>query len=458
MPSLGSILSVASTALRTQQEAINVTAHNIANASTEGYSKQRPVLSQLPPQRTPTGIFGSGVVVSDVQRIRAGHLDSAYRAESGEYREQEVRSGILGQLEIILSEPGEGGLSTTLDQFFSAWSSLATNPTSTSARGAVREQGSLLSGQMKSLAADLDILRQDTEARLLSSVDRVNDLAVSIARLNREITASESSGETAGDLRDARDRAIDEMATLIPVQVMERENGGVGILTSGVGLVDGANHGALEVRLSGGTVELGLQGHSSSLTDLGARIGGMIQVLNNDLPAVRASLDELAEALVTEINILHQTGTNPDGDTGVEFFDSTGVTASTIGLSAAVAASASAVSAGTGGAAGEYRAGTNDIALALAGFRDAPNGSLGVSFATHFRKLATDVGFSVRSSLDSVEVHQTLSEQADVRRQSFSGVSTDEELVKLIEFQTAYSAAARVITVADELLDTLLRM
>jgi flagellar hook-associated protein 1 FlgK len=248
------------------------------------------------------------------------------------------------------------------------------------------------------------------------------------------------------------------MATLIPIQVMQRENGGVGILTSGVGLVDGAHHGTLEVRLSGGALELGLQGHPNRLEDLGSRIGGMIRVLNQDIPSVRASLDELAQALVTEINALHQTGTNPAGDTGVDFFDPAGVTASTIGLSAAVAADPGAISAGTGGASGEYRAGANDIALALAGLRDAPNGSLGISFGEHFRRLATDVGFSVRSSLDSVQVHQALSEQAEIRRQSFSGVSTDEELVKLIEFQTAYSAAARVVSVADELLETLVRM
>ncbi len=458
MPSIGSILSVASTALRTQQEAINVTAHNIANAATEGYSKQRPVLSQLPPQRTPTGIFGSGVGVVDVQRIRDVYLDSNYRLETGEYRESEVRSGVLGQLETILSEPGEGGLSTTLDQFFSAWSSLATDPTSASARGAVREQGSLLSGQLRGLAADLDVLRQDTEARLLSSVQKVNDLAGTVARLNREITASEAAGETAGDLRDARDRAIDEMSTLIPIQVTQRENGGVGILTSGVGLVDGAEHGTLEVRLSGGALELGLEGRASSLPDLGGRIGGMIRVLNEDLPAARDSLDDLAEALVTEFNTLHRTGTAPDGSTGVDFFDPAGVTASSISLSAAVEVDAKAIAAGTGGASGEYRAGANDIALTLAGLRDAPNATLGVSFGEHFRELVSDVGFSVRSSLDSVEVHKTLSEQADVRRQSFSGVSTDEELVKLIEFQTAYSAAARVVTVADELLDTLVRM
>ncbi len=458
MPSLGSILSIGRSALRTQQDAIQVTAHNIANAATEGYSAQRPILTPLPPQRTPDGIFGSGVGIADVTRIRDTFLDSTFRREVGDLNKEDARSGILGRLESVLSEPGEGGLSSSLDQFFSAWSGLATDPIGPGARGAVQQEGSLLSGHLRSLAGDLDVLRQDTEARLLSSVQRVNDLAETVADLNREITAAEAGGQTAGDLRDARDRAMDEMASLIPIQVMQRDNGTVGVMVSGVGLVDGAFHGALEVRVSGGKVDVGLVGRAGNLTDMGSRIGGMIQVLNNDLPAIRDSLDLLAEALVTEINALHQTGTNPGGTTGVDFFDPAGITASTIRLSAEVAASANAVSAGTGGPSGEYRAGANDIALTLAGMRDEASGILGVSFAEHFRGLVTDVGFSVRSSLDSVEVHRTLSEQAEFRRQSFSGVSTDEELVKLIEYQTAYAAAARVISVADEMLETLVRM
>lgn len=458
MPSLGSILSIASTALRTQQEAINVTSHNIANAATEGYSRQRPVLSQLDPLRTPDGLFGTGVMVEDVQRIRDAYLDSAYRSESSEYQEQGVRSGILGQLETLMSEPGDGGLSSILDQFFSAWSALATNPTSNTARGTVRNEALKLTEQLHKLAADMDTLRQDTEFRLASSVDRVNALAEEVARLNRAIAADETGGETSGDLRDARDRAIDELATLIPVQVMERENGNVGVLTSGLSLVDAAHHGTLEIRVSGGTVRLGLVGHPNDLPDLGGQTGGMISLLNGDLPDARASLDALAEALVIDINAIHRTGTSPDGSTGIDFFDPAGIQANTIALSADILTDIGFLSAGTGGASGEYRAGANDIALSLAGLRDSDSGTLGTSYAEHFRTLATEIGFSVRSSLDAVEVHRTLAEQADVRRSSYSGVSTDEELVRLIEFQTAYSAAARVVTVADEMLDTLLRM
>ena len=458
MPSLGSILSIANSALRSKQEAINVTAHNIANASTEGYTRQRPVLSPLPPLETPSGVFGTGVRVDDVDRVRDAYLDMAFRREIGDFQEAETRSGTLGQVESVLAEPGDDGLSTALDQFFSAWSYLATYPDSTPAREGVRTQARTLTDQMHNLAGSLDQVRQDTEARLTSTVDQVNDLAREVAALNQEITSAEAGGRTAGDLRDSRDRLLDEMATLIPVQVMERDNGSVGVFTSGMSLVDGANFAALELHESGGTVRLRRQGHATDLQDLGGTAGGMMTLLNSDLPDIRSRLDDLAEALVTEVNALHRTGTNPDGVTGVDFFDPTGITATSIGMSADVESSSRAISAGTGGPSGEYRAGVNDVALELAGFRDADSPLLGTSYGEHFGQLVTDVGFSVRSSLDQVEVHETLSHQADLRRESLSGVSTDEELVRLIEFQTAYSAAARVVTVADEMMETLVRM
>ncbi len=393
-----------------------------------------------------------------MEQVRDAYLDAAFRRESGDLGREQIRSGVLGRMEVILSEPGDGGLSHALDQFFSAFSSLATNPSSATARNAVREQGFLLADQFQGLAAGVDQLRQDTEGRLLAAVERANRLADEVARLNRQITAAEAGGATAGDLRDSRGRALDELATILPIRASERENGSVGVHTAGLSLVDGAHAGTLEVRVSGGVVGIGLEGRPGNLDELGGSTGGMVSLLNVDLPGVKARLDDLAEALVTEVNTLHGTGTNPAGLTGVDFFDPSGTTASSIALSTEVLASAQAISAGTGGASGEYRAGVNDVALALASMRDSDSSILGTSYGEHFRQLASDIGFSVRSSLDLVEVHETLSGQASVRRSSVSGVSTDEELVRLIEFQTAYSAAARVVTVANEMLETLVRM
>ncbi len=458
MPSIGSTFSIAVTAMRTQQEALDVTAHNIANANTEGYSRQRAVFSQRDPLRTPDGVFGTGVRTVNVQVVRDTWLDASYRREQGAAAEHETRSGLLARVETLLAEPSETGLSSSIDAYFSAWSEAATGPTSSVARMALRDAGSNLAGHLRSMAGELDRRRQETEERILQTVQRVNDISEEIAELNRRIVSDEAGGLTAGDLRDVRARAVDELSRLVPVQVTHRENGSIGVLVSGVSLVDGSATKALEVRNSGGTFSVGLEGHSGTLPDLSGQVGGLLTLLNVDLPDLRSRLDDLAEALVTEVNAIHQTGTNAAGATGVDFFDPAATTASSISLSAAVEADAQAIAVGTADALGNYRGGANDVALELAALRDEPVAALGATFGEHFRELASDVGLEVRASRDQARVHGTLADQAETRRSSYSGVSTDEELVNLIRFQSAYAAAARVITTADEVLESLLRM
>jgi flagellar hook-associated protein 1 FlgK len=455
MPSLGSILQIATTGLRTQQQALNVTAHNIANASTEGYSRQRAVLTATPGVHLPDGVFGSGAGVSDIQSVRDGLLDSAYFRELTVSSEFDGRATILRRVEGLFEEPSELGLAAALDRFHSAWSELSVNPSSTPVRTVLRQTASVLTQKFDELASGLDAIRQEAEARLQQGVDSANSLMSRIGDLNRQIVSTEADGTTAGDLRDARGRALAELADLLPVQVVERDNGSMGVIVSGVTVVDGAEALSLEVRAAGGAWEIGVVGRTGGL-DGGGRLGGLIDVVNSDLPEVRQGLDDLAAALVEETNLVHRTGTNPDGATGIDFFDPVGVTASSIGLSVEVLADERAIAAGTPDGSGDYRAGANDVALELASLRDRTLGALGLSGGDHYRGLVSSVGVAVRSMDQAAESHRILADQADIRRMRVSGVSVDEELVKMIEFQRAYQASARVISAADEMLQSLL--
>lgn len=456
MPTLGSILSNATTGLRAQQAALSVVSHNVANATTEGYTRQRAVMSSNPPLRTPDGVFGTGVAVVDVQQVRDALLDASYRTETGDASEHRTRSEMLGRVETILGEPTETGLDATLDAFLSAWSDLASNPTSPSHRIVVRERGRQLAVKLQELAGSVAGIREEVETRLRVGVDRVNALTSTVARLNREIVSVESDGQTAGDLRDSRSRALDELAGLIPVTVVERTDGSVGVASSGINVVDGAYTSALQVASAGGIVGFEIVGRSGLLRETGGSLGGLLEVLNSDLTAVQGSLDDLTEALVAEVNALHMTGTGPDGTTGVAFFDPAGTTAWTISLSAAVEAAPTCIAAGTADALGAYRAGANNVAQAIATLRDDAMAALGVTPGEHIRALVSSVGLAVRSSRDAADVHQTLADQAGLRRESLSGVSVDEELVQLIQYQSAYQASAKVISATDEMIRSLL--
>ena len=140
------------------------------------------------------------------------------------------------------------------------------------------------------------------------------------------------------------------------------------------------------------------------------------------------------------------------------FFDSAFTTASAIQISADVMADSRVISAGTPDGGGAYRAGANDVAETIATTRDRTIAALGTTPGGHFRGLVSNIGLAVRSSTDTADVHRTLADRAETRRLSLSGVSVDEELVQMIQFQTAYGAAARVVTTANEMLQALLAM
>jgi flagellar hook-associated protein 1 FlgK len=191
-------------------------------------------------------------------------------------------------------------------------------------------------------------------------------------------------------------------------------------------------------------------------------VGAAIEILNDDFARFRTELDELAQGIVERVNGLHATGTNAAGVTGVNFFDDFGglvpVTARSLTLSAAVLADSSAVAAGTPDGSGNYRAGANDVALGLAGLRDLSVGGVlnGTSINEAYRDLAGSVGLSAAAARESEDNHRVLLTAASERRESVSGVATDEELVKIVQIQAAYTAAARVVSVVDEMYQSLL--
>lgn len=456
MPSVSSILNLGAQALIAAQNQINVTSNNISNAATEGYTRQRAVVEPNAPTYFTYGAMGSGVSMRDVQRIRDVYSDRTFRRETGGAGLANGRFELLSRVETLFNEPGELGLSNQIDTFLNRWSELATNPTDSTVRSLVRQSGEELAGGFQRISGQLDQIRQEGEARLTEAVDRVNALSEEISRLNREIIAIEATGISAPELRDSRDRAVDEMSALVGIETSERDDGSLGVTLQGYTIADRDDFARIEVRTSAGSVGVGIEGRTGFVPTVGGRVAGLLTGINEDVAGTRARLDEMAAALVSEINAVHNSGMSPNGSTGIDFFDPSGTTASALALSADIRADLDNLAAGTPDGSSQYRAGANDVALGIAALRDNPAAALGMPFSESYRGLVSDLGMTLRSSQDAGQVASTLANNAASRRESLGGVSTDEELVKLIQYQSAYQAAARVITTADELLETLL--
>lgn len=458
MFTLNNILNVASSAVRAHQLGVQVTSQNISNAQTEGYSRQRVMLRSGVPISTAHGPAATGVRVAGFERARDPLLDVSFRRDTGKAASYGVRRDLLREVENVFGEPSDSGIGATMEAFWAAWDDLATDPLSSSARGMVRQRASQVTSALHSASAQVATVAEHSRGRLQMAVEKLNTLGSQVAKLNVEIVSAESGGASqANDLRDLRDGLLDEMASLAHTRVTEHPNGSVSVVVENTLFVDAGDSKQLEIAGSGLSLAVQVAGPPPvplSTYEEGSTIGEILKVINVDLVNTRDRLDEFAAALVTEVNAIHTTGNNGTAD---PFFDPLATTAGTIALSSAVSASASAIATGTSGLSSD-----NSVALLLGGLRTKADLTIGTttptSFNAYYRDIVSDIALEVRSAEDSTTVYEALVSQTDLRRQSVSGVSIDEELIQLMQHQQAYVAATRVITAVDEMLRDLLGM
>lgn len=466
MPHIGSILSTARSALSAHQMAVQVTAQNIANAEVEGYSRQRLTMEAGIASRTQWGALGTGVVVRDVGRVRDALLDDGFRREAASAAEFGFRRDLLQQVEGIFGEPTERGLSSAMDAFWSSWSDLASHPANPTARGVVQQRGANVAFVLNNYARQLEDLRENTADRLRASLGELNDLTSQVAALNKQIQVSEVGGATASDLRDARDRLVDRISALAPTRTIERADGSVAVYVGTVTAVDGDSSKTFALAGPPYAVHEG----GSVVPQSGGALGAMLEALNVDIPQTAARLDELARGMVEKVNEIHMRGWSEKGDLAgsadwsnpdpslqgsrIAFFDPATTGARDIALSTWVAADKDYIAVGRT----QDGPGDNSLALEMAGLRTAAGVVGGLSLGDHYRSTVSGVALKAGSAEGSATVHETLVQQADRRRKSVSGVSTDEELTLLIRHQQAYAAAAKLVSAADEMAQAVLNM
>ncbi len=448
--SLSSLLSIARSALLAQKRAMEVTANNVANAQTPGYSRQRLEMVAANPVRTAEGMIGRGVTTGLVQRTRDTFYDDTYRRESGLFSQSYTLQQGLRQIEDAIGEPSDVGLSAAIDRMFHSFSDLANDPASPAARDLVCQAGDRLAKQLNQLDTRLTVSSADAMSRLDAEVGQANELLRRIGKLNQDILAS--GGQGAVDLQDQRDLAIDQLSNLISVKVVRHDDGTVTVMSEESNLVDRVL--PTQLSLTGSPPAIGiLDAGGSPVNRIGGSIGGSLDMVNNRVPALRAQLDQLAANLVSEVNTVHRSGFTATGATGTNFFDPTKLTAGGIKLTDALMASSQAVAAG-----GTNLAGDGDVALQLAQLGNKGiSGLSGRSFRDFYSGVAAGVGLAASGAASDCDVQQALVDQADQQRTAVSGVSVDEEMIGLMAQQQAYGAAAKIITMADEMMQMLLQ-
>lgn len=520
MSSTFSGLELSRRALASQQVALDVTGHNISNANTQGYTRQIANFTATTPDTISVSgrnmSVGTGVTVDTITRARDAFVDRQFRAETSKQQYWGAKQDSLSKVEAILNEPSDNSLSNDMNQFYTAWSDLSNDPTNAGARSVVSERAQELTDSFHNIAQQASDMSGNMDAAVKLQVTQINTYAKQIKDLNEQIRSGEVAGDNPNDLRDQRDALVDDLSKIVNVKVVETKDpeftdrtvnnykviiGNENSATNNT-LVDGSTVNSLQdppaTSLSTSTnPKPGLAivtWNNGSTVDLGTQQGTLaadIDMRDQNIPKFMAQLDTLAQGIASAVNALHRTGQGLTAETqtdssgkpiGIDFFTAsdsqvdivTGlpkVTASTINLNPDIAdhpdkiatgALNSTVTAGDGTIAQNisslstgWNALTSQILTTdFGGQTPVSASSLGDYYAANIAQLGVDVQQATRMKAGEDVLVTNVTNQ----RESISGVSLDEEMTNLIKFQKSYSAAARMVTMMDSMLDTLLNM
>ena len=299
------------------QKAFNVIGNNIANAATEGYHRQKIVLSPAYSSQQGSLLFGGGVDVKGITRVIDNLLEQEILRQQSALGQVSQESVTLRTIENILGEfsTEDGGLNAAIDKFFNSLQDLSTNPAGTIWQSQIVNDAKAMAGQFRILGDFLNTLETQLTLETENAIDSVNTLTSQIAELNDKIGAIEMTGGNANSMRDQRDQCISELSELIGIQTLSREYGVVDVSTGGIPLVMGAYTNELESGLDeNGDLGISIANAFNYTTNVqGGKIGGLLSLRNSIVSDIQDDLDSLAKAIIQQINQYHVQGVGSEG-------------------------------------------------------------------------------------------------------------------------------------------------
>ncbi|MCT8140146.1 flagellar hook-associated protein FlgK [Anaerobacillus sp. CMMVII] len=511
-------LETARRALYTSQTALHTTGHNIANANTPGFSRQRVNLTTTTPfpgvgfnRPGIPGQIGTGVQAGSIQRIREGFLDLQFRNETSKFGYWDTKHTALEKMEDIMNEPSEKGLANTLDKFWTSLQDLSVHPEDSGARSVVRQRGMALAETFNYTANSLVAIQRDLKSQIDITIKDINSIAKQINSINKQIAGIEPHGYLPNDLYDERDLLVDQLSQLVNIKVEPVRSDGLALEIAegkytikliddngqelGITLVDGRDltHNEVQVTYDQDTglvdkikfgpekLETGVNRVVSELNFEDFTAIGKLQAnlevhgyLGKDgseqgvYPKMLQELDQMAYTFVQEFNRVHNEGwtlndvKNGNKGASVDFFTykdfqptSNNIKGAALKLMVSddIIRELDNIAASLGGFSGD---GAN--ALALANVKDAllDFGGTTTTVQSFYQGVIGEMAVNTNEAARMVYNTETLRLSINQRRESVSGVSLDEEMTNLIQFQHAYNAAARTITLVDEMLDRII--
>jgi flagellar hook-associated protein 1 FlgK len=471
MGSTFSGLNTALTSLYAQRRGLDVTGQNIANASTEGYTRQRVVMhaqnaNLVPGIYSTTTAVGNGVTVSSVERLRNTALDQRSFTEHANSAYHNERAGGYTLIEDVFGEPSDTALQARMQDMWDGWNAIASNPDKKAPKSAMLEQAVTVASSLNDAATQLDNQYKSTRAGLDTYVGEVNKAAESIAKLNHEIVLATQAGLQANELQDQRGVQMLKLAELAGATATELPNGALSVYVGSAPLVSEFNTREIWVETGSATklqdlpdIEVNLRWKDTgTAVAVGGSMGAQMELLDKDgtLRDISLKLDAVAAKLASDVNTAHRAGYGVDGSTGLDMFvpydpSETDVTALNIRVNTDLLADVDKVAVSSGDPKAAVPVLNGSVADELSELATSRTGA-----DANYQSLIGDLGVASQSSIRRRDIQNAVTDQVDAARDAESGVNLDEEMTNLLTYQRGYEAASRVLTTIDSMLDQLI--
>ena len=441
------------------QVALSASSQNIANLQTKGYTRQAALLTAIGPDANPRS-SGNGVQVSSLLRFSDGYKSQAMWRAAAELGAHSQTQPYLSQLENVMGDE-TASLSAGIDQFFGALNAVAGDPGSTPLRQQVLTSAGLMSERFNGLTNVFNAQLQSVRNQRSAIVDSANAQIASIASLNQQISEAQAGGLSASSMIDARDQAIDDLASKMALEVSDNGDGTRDVsLKTGQALVLGSKHGSLTAAPTATSPQefsLNFAGTKFVLdaAKLGGQLGGLTKYETEKLVPMQNDIADIARQVAGKVNAQLALGFKPSGGAGAPLFVYTpGGNADMLKLSAGFVAEDLAFSSdGTPGDTGNLQK-----LVAIKG-QPITVGTIGnVLLSDADTQIVGKLGVDSQLNKAALKTTQTVRTQSIDDWQSTSGVNQDEEAVNLVEYQNMYQANMKVISVANALFDATLAM
>ena len=464
MAGLFGILNQGSSGLMASRFAMNVTSQNVTNVNTPGYTRRTAVLSPvLPP---PPG--GGGVNIVGIHRFVNNYLEQRVFLGVSEKSYADVADSPLKQAEVMLaSEDGVGSdPASALDNLFSSIKRLEAEPDDTALRREVLSSAKDLAVRINAAHDGIKGARDEADLHIRDMASKATELMQKIAALNKKIGSS--TYEAAPDLRDQRNQALKDLAEIIDITVKEDSLGKVTVLGSGgINLVQGEVTGELRAVSSsglGGYAELQFVEHSGTIHPIthavrGGALGSLLNLRDNVMVDLNDKLDQFAYDTATAFNNVHSAGFGLDGVSGRNLFVqplTVSGAAAAFSIDPSVDDNPDAVAAATDPT---QLPGDNTNLHNLSALQDSLVANGGTkTLSQAYSDIVAKIGIEKRSNDNDMSFKADALQQLENMREEVSGVSVDEEMVNMMQFQRAYQASTKVLQTTNDMLDTLMNL